>query len=153
MFKNPIAKNIFYAVVIAFFGFILLNLTILFDFLIQSAIDQFFPAGLNMTSRWYPPVKHIIFVAIIALISWGVFKSRLGELYKATYSTVPVAVALVTTGMFLYRWPILAYGVSAVILGAIILYLNRTKKTWLYYYAVILVASVLLIMGLLGVDI
>lgn len=81
----------------------------------------------------------------MTLISWGVFKSRLGELYKAAYSTVPVAVALVTTGMFLYRWPILAYSVGAIIVGAVILYLHRTKKNWLYYYAVILIASVLLI--------
>jgi len=58
---------------------------------------------------------HVVFVVIIALISWGIFKSRLGELYKAAYSTVPVAVALVTTGMFLYHWPVLAYSVSAVI--------------------------------------
>ncbi len=153
MFKNPVAKNIFYAVAIAFFGFILLNLTFIFDWLIQTVIDQFFPADFNMTKTWYPPIKHLIFVVIMALISWGVFKSRLSAIYKAIYTTVPVAVALVTTGIFLYRWPILAYSVSAVIVGAIILYLYRTKKTWLYYYAVILMASVLLIMSILGVEI
>ncbi|GIM29994.1 hypothetical protein CPJCM30710_26600 [Clostridium polyendosporum] len=153
MFKNPYVKNVLSALAVAFFGFILLNLTFIFDWLIQSFIDLFFPYDFNMTRQWYPPIKHIIFMFIIAVISWFVFKSKLSEIYKAIYLVVPLAVIFTTTWIFLYRWPILAHGISAIIFGGIIFYFYRTKKNWLYYYALILIASVLLVMGLLGVDI
>lgn len=106
-----------------------------------------------MTTQWFPISKHILFVMIIALISWFVFKSKLKELHKAIYSTVPTAVILVTGGMFLYRWPIISYIVGVLIYGIIIFYLYKTKKSWLFYYAVTWVALVLLIMGILGIDI
>lgn len=153
MFKNPYIRNTLSALAVAIFGFILLNLTFLFDFLIQSLIKQLFRVKSNIIGQGFPLINHIIFVVIIVLISWFVFKSKLGEIYKVIYSTVPLAVVFVTTGIFLYRWPILLYSVSTLIFGAIMFYLYRTKKTWLYYYTVILVASVLLIMGLLGIDI
>lgn len=152
MFQNPYVKNVLSALAIVFFGFILFNLTFLFDFSIQSVIRHIFRAN-TMTYQWFPPILHIIFMLIIALISWFVFKSNLKEIYKVIYLTVPAAVTFVTIGMFLYRWPILSYGISALIFGIIMVYFYRTKKTWLYYYTVIIVALVLLIMGLLGVDI
>lgn len=37
--KNPIFKNVLSAVAVAGFGFILLNLTFIFDFLFQSLVD------------------------------------------------------------------------------------------------------------------
>jgi len=39
-----------------------------------------------------------------------------------------------------------------VICGVIIFYLYKTKKPWLFYYAVTLIALTLLIMGILGVE-
>lgn len=153
MFRNPYVKNVLSALAVAFFGFILLNLIFIFDWLMQSFIDLLFPYDFNMTRQWYLPIKHIIFIFIIALISWFIFKSKLREIYKAIYLVVPLAVVFVTTWMFLYRWPILAYSISIIIFGGIIFYFYRTKKNWLYYYALILISSVLLVMGLLRVDI
>lgn len=153
MFKNPYVKNVLSALAVAFFGFILLNLTFIFDWLIQSFIDLFFLYGFNITMQWYPPIKHIVFILIIALISWFIFKSKLREIYKVIYLVVPLAVVFATTWMFLYRWPILAQSISIIIFGGIIFYFYRTKKNWLYYYALILISSVLLVMSLLGVDI
>ncbi len=157
MFKNPIVKNILSAVAVAGFGFILLNLTFLLDFLFQSLvlgfIKLFTPADLMMTYNWFPPMMHAFFMVVIGLISWPIFRSKFGVLYKAIYMTVPLAVVFVTLGIFLYRWPIAAYSIGSLFSIGILYYLYRTKQPWLYYYAVILVGLAMLLVGLVGVEI
>lgn len=155
--KNPIAKNILSAVAIAGFGFILLNLTFLFDFLFQSLIiglvRLFTPVDLVMAYPWLPPIMHALFVAVIGLISWSVFRSKLSVFYKAIYMTVPLAVVFATIGMFLYRWPVAAYSLGGLFSIGALYYFFRTKQPWLYYYALILVGLTLLIASLLGMEI
>ncbi|MBI4744598.1 MAG: hypothetical protein HY776_07270 [Actinobacteria bacterium] len=155
--KNSIVKNILSAIAIAGFGFILLNLTFLFDFLFQSLIDGvvrlFTQVDFNMNWYWFPPMKHAMFVVVIGLISRLVFRSKMGILYKAIYMTVPLAVVFVTLGMFLYRWPVAAYLSSSLFGIGVLYYLYRTKQPWLYYYTLILISLVMLIVGLLGVEI
>jgi len=104
MLKNPLIKNILSALAVAVFGFILLNLTFLFDALIHDLVIGFITFFISfdmlMTYIWFPPMMHGLFVFAIGLISWFVFKSKLGVFYKAIYMTVPVVVVLVTIGMF-----------------------------------------------------
>lgn len=111
--KNRVVKNILFALAVAIFGFILLNITFILDFLYQSLVDWvvklFTPIDINMVWHWYAPLKHIVFVIIIGLISWYIFRSKLGMLYKAIFMTVPLAVVFVTIGMFLYPWPWVVY--------------------------------------------
>ncbi|MDP2907288.1 MAG: hypothetical protein Q8O03_05085 [Nanoarchaeota archaeon] len=106
-----------------------------------------------MTWHWFPPIKHALFVVIIGLISWLVFRSKLKVLYKAVYMTVPVAVALVTVGMFLYRWPIVGYSVGSLLCIGTLYYFYRTKQPWLYYYTVVLIGLILAIFTLTGGEI
>ncbi len=153
MIKNPHVKNILAALAVAVFGFILLNLTFLFDWAVQSFIRRLFPANDNMAMQWLPPAKHIIFLIIIAFLSWLVFKSKLRMIFKAIYSTVPAAVTFVTVGICFYQWPIISYSINILIYAGTILYLYRTKKSWLYYYSVTLVAVSLLVMGIFGMEI
>jgi len=155
--RNPIVKNILSALAVAIFGFILLNLTFLFDFLFQSLIDLiikiFTPVNVNMDWQWFPPVKHAMFVVVIGLISWPIFKSKLRTLFKAIYMTVPLAVALVTIAILLYHWQIAVYSLGALFCIGVLYYFYRTKQPWLYYYTLILVSIALLIAGLAGVEI
>ncbi len=155
--SKQIVKNILTALAVAVFGFILLNLTFLFDFLFQSLIDiivkLFTTADINLVWPWYPPVKHIIFIVIIGLISWPILRSKLRVLFKAIYLTVPLAVVFASIGMFLYRWPAAVYSLGIIFTIAILYYLYRTKQLWLYFYTVILVGLVMAIMTLMGVDI
>lgn len=157
IFKNPYVKNVLSAVAVAIFGFILLNLTFLFDVLFQSLIDKtlglFVRTDFNMAWKWLPPLKHGAFFILILLISWFVLKSKLSDICKAAFSTVPVAVIFVTIGIITYQWPVISFSISALVFTGIIYYLYRTKKSWLYYYAVILVALVLLVMNLTGAEI
>jgi len=157
MFKNPIVKNILSAVAVAGFGFMLLNLAFMFDFIFQSVVTEFIKlftsVDFNMTYNWFPPMMHVLFVFLIGLISWLVFRLKIGALYKAIYMTVPLAVVFVTLGIFLYRWPVVAYSIGSLFSISVLYYFYRTKQPWLYYYTVILVGLAMLLVGLLGVEI
>ena len=155
--KNPIVKNILSALAIAVFGFILLNLAFLFDFLFQSLVDGiiklFTPVDINMNWHWFPPIKHAMFVVIIGLISWFIFKSKLRVIYKAIYMTVPLAVVFATLGIFFYQPPLVPYLLGFLFSLGVLYYFYRTKQPWIYYYTLILVALVMLLVGILGVEI
>jgi hypothetical protein len=157
MLKNPIVKNILSAITVAGFGFILLNLAFLFDWLFQSAVIWFIKlftlANPPMDWPWFPPIMHILFVLVIGLISWLVFQSKFGTLYKAIYMNVPLAVVFLTLGIFFYRWPIIAYFLGGLFALGVLYYFNRTKQPWLYYFTLILIGLMMLIVGILGVEI
>lgn len=157
MFKNLIVKNILSALAVAAFGFILLNITFMFDFFFQSLVDGviklFTSADINMAWHWFSPIKHAMFVVIIGLISWLIFRSKLGTLYKAIYMTVPLAVVFTTLGMFLGQWLVIAYPLGVLFSIGVLYYFYRTKQPWLYYYTLILVGLTFTIIGLLGVEI
>lgn len=153
---NDNLKKILTFISVPVAGYILLMLTFVLDFLFQSILNRFFSAyyNNNMTIHWFPASKHLWFAVIIVIISWFIFKSKkLKELYKAVYAVVPTAVVLVTVGIFLYKWPAVAYTAGVLIYGTIIFYLYKNKKSWVFYYSVTLVAIVLLIMSILGIDI
>jgi len=155
--KNPFIKNILSAVAVAGFGFILLILTFLFDALFQRLLDGiiklFTTDDINMALNWFPPIKHVLFVVIIGLISWPIFRSKLGVLYKAIYMTVPLAVVFATIGLSFYHWPIVVYSLGSLFGIVVLYYLYRTKQPWLYYYALILISLTMLLVSILGVEI
>ena len=136
-------KNILIIIAMPILGFILLNLTFIFDALFQ-LILRMVRIPINM---------HILFAIFILIISWFVLKSKLKNIYKAVYSHIPVAVILVTEGILLYKWTPAVYIVGSLTYGIIILYLYKTKKEWYFYYSVSWLTLALLIMGILGVDI
>lgn len=156
MFKNPNIKHIASALAVAVFGFILLNVAFLFDFLIHSLVGGIIRLFITVNPEmdyWYPPMMHVLFVVIIGLFSRLVFKSKFHTLYKAIYMTVPLAVVYVTFGIFLYRWPPAAYTLGSLFCISIFYYFYRTKQPWLYYYTVILVSFTMLLVGLFGIEI
>jgi len=150
---NPCVKNILSALAVAVFGFVLLNLTFLLNFLLFQFINLFVSDASMPAYQWFPPVRHALFVAIIILISWPIFRSKLGTLYKAIYLTVPLAVMLVSIGIFLYPLPVVPYLVSGLFTAGVLFYLYRTRQPWLYYYTVLLVALTLMVFTLLGGEI
>lgn len=150
MFKNPYLKNILLALAVTIFGYVLLNITFLLYAFLTMSVSYFLPSDFPMTHWWFPPLTLGAFIVIIASISGLIFRSKLKEIYKATYAIVPLAVVYVAIGIALFRWPVLAYGVNALIFGAVIFYLYKTKKSWLFYYATILFSLALLIFTLLG---
>jgi len=155
--RNLIVKNIFSALAVAVFGFILLNITFLFDALYQGIlrglIGLFVPLNLDMNLYWFPPLMHISFVVIIGLISWFIFKSKLKLIYKAIFMTVPLAVVFATIGMFLYKWIWAVYLLGILFGAGVLYYLYRTKQPWIYYYTLILISLLMFLVILFGVEI
>lgn len=155
--KNSILKNIFSMIDVAVIGFLLLNVTFLFDYLFQGTIkwiiSLFSPVDVFRDYSWFPGVMHGLFILLIAYISWLIFKSKLADLYKAIYMTVPLTVVYVTIGIFFYRWPVAAYSLGGLFSLGIFSYLYRTRQPWIYYYTLILVGLTLLISVIFGVEI
>lgn len=132
----------------------MLNLAFLLTAVIRFVFARFLISGSEEPARWVPLVLHLITAIIFLLGSYTILRSeRLKDVYKAMFSIVPIAVLLVYTGMFLYNWPIAVYAVSVVIVAAILFYLYRTKRPWMYYYALFLISSALLYMQITGIDI
>ena len=102
---------------------------------------------------WLPPLLHLSFLVIIGVISWFIFKSRLKVIYKAVYLAIPVAVVLVTIGIFLSNFPIILYPLGTLIVLGILFYLYYKKQSWLYYYTVILFSLILTVYTLMGGEI
>lgn len=153
LIKNPIVKNILSAFVITVVGYVLLNLAFMFFAAVAWVITFFVPGGAEAAQSWIGPVDFGVSAILIALFTWLVFRSKLPALVKATYLTVPIAVALVFIGISSYRWPAISYSVGALFSLGILYYFYRAKQPWLYFFSVILVSVVLLLMGVLSVEI
>ncbi len=155
--KKPWAKNILSALAVALFGFILLSLAFMLDFLFQMLmrhiIELFVTLGPESMTPWFSPLVHLSFAVLISVLSWFVFKSNLRTLFKAAFLVVPLATVLVTMGMFLYQWIAATFIIGGLIVAGVIYYLYRTKQHWLYYYATILISIMLAVFTLMGGEI
>lgn len=67
--------------------------------------------------------------------------------------TVPLAVVLISLGIFFYRWPVVVYLSGGLFSISVLYYFHRTRQPWLYYYTLILVNITLAIFTLLGGEI
>lgn len=154
--QNPIIKNILQGLAVIFFGFILLNLVFLLAALFRNFFalltKPFLPVNGNLPV-WFSILWGALFLAFIFIVSWFIFRSDLGTLYKGIFMTVPIAVALFIVGIVFWQYPIISYILSGLIIIGILFYFYRAKKPWIYYFAVIFVAVALLIMNLTGADI
>lgn len=157
MLKNPIVKNILSALAVTVVGFLLLNLAFLFDFLFQSLITGiisiFTPVDFEKNFQWLPPFMHGLFIIIIGVISWFVFKSKLKKIFKAIFMPVPLAAVLVTLGILFYQWLAVPFLLGGLFIFGVLYYFYKTKQPWIYYYALVLISLTLAIVGLLGVEI
>lgn len=131
-------KNILFMLVIVGVGYILFNIAfILAAFVLKASMSV-----LGMSQNAAPPFAgKVLYLLLILLISWFVFRSKLSDLAKATFLTMPLMVVLVMVGIFLNplsRW--LIVGSGAVIVCTLLFYLYMKKLSWLYYFATIYVA-------------
>ncbi len=148
--NNPIVALI----VIPLVGYVLLLIAFLLTAIIRMGLARLFFMGDSEPAAWMPRFFHIGTALLFLLLSFLVLRMKnLKPLYKATFSVVPTAVLLVYTGMFLYNWPTVVYIISGLIVISILLYLYKTKRSWMFYYAIGLVSITLLYMQINGIDI
>ncbi|MCF6464452.1 hypothetical protein [Clostridium sp. Cult2] len=148
-------KNILYMFVIVGVGFILFNLAFILAGLVRmvySMIVMRFVTDFD-NARLIPFSWHYVYIIFVLLLSWFVLTRPLKDLTKATYFTMPLIVVLTEVGVQFYRWPVLVWVIGAIIVGAVIFYLNKTKRSWLYYFATFYVVLVEIFVMLSGMDI
>jgi hypothetical protein len=134
--------------VIVVAGFLLFNIAFMLAALVINGVSRL--AGTQEPS--YYGVG--IYIIIILIISWFVFRSRFNDLTKATFLTMPLMVILITGGISLYqhsKW--LIAGIGALFISAVLFYLYKMKLSRLYYFAVIYVAILALCVMIFDVQI
>ncbi|MDD4517399.1 MAG: hypothetical protein ACOYEN_08660 [Limnochordia bacterium] len=136
-------------------GCILFNLAFILAYLVHitcgmvmSSLGQRLGNARALYFSW-----HYVYLFFILLLSWAVFRTRLSDLGKAAFSTMPLIVILTEVGIQFYRWPVLVWAIGASIVGAVLLYLYKTKRSWMYYFAVIYVVAVEVLLTLSGTEI
>lgn len=154
MLKNQDIRNVLKALFVAIFGFVLINVALITYFGFQSLIDLivglFTSANINVNLTWYPELKYILFAIVIFIISWLILRAKIRPVFKAAFLMVPSTLIFVTAGIFLYRWPAIAYSLSVILGLAVLYYFYRTKKNWMYWFSFILLALSLAAFSLTG---
>ena len=145
MIKNPGLKNTLSA--LAILASIPILLTLLFLF--YALIFNFYYTILH----WGQTAGPFTLFVILAVLSWFIFRSKLATLYKAIYTTMPVATILAFIAIYFHSQPLLIYSLGALVSLGVLAYLFFAKKSWLYYFSVIPISIVLLLVQLLGVEI
>ncbi len=144
-------KNLLSILVIIVGGFILFNLAFILTALVVRATMLVMKVPENMPP---PYIGRYITLILILIMSYMVFRSHLNDTIKATFLTMPLMVILVMIGISLYgqaQWVI--YGVGALVIIAVILYLYKKKVSWLYYFATFYVAALGIYIMISGMDI
>ena len=148
---KPWQKNVLSALIVVAGGFILFNLA----FLLAALVINTTMSVLGITQNEAPHiVGRVVYLLLIFLITWIVFRSRLNDTIKATFLTMPLMVILVMIGISVYQqsnWVIA--GIGAVIICALLYYLYKKKLSWLYYFSTFYVAAVALYILLSGIEI
>lgn len=144
-------KNILSVLVIVIGGFVLFNLA----FLLAALVINTVMSALRMGQNGAPPaVGRVVYLIIIFLISWLVFRSPLNDIIKATFFTMPLMVTFIMSGISLYQQPKwLIAGMGAVIICAVLSYLYKKKLSWLYYFSTFYVAVLAFCVMLFNVQI
>ena len=148
-------KNILHMFVIVVGGFILFNVAFFLAFLVNRAymlLIMIFTHNIEnigaMRFSW-----HYVYIVVVLILSWFVFRTKLNDLAKSTFSTMPLIVLLTEVGIRFYQSPLMVYIICSAIVGAILLYLYNTKRSWLYYFAVFYVVAVGIFVMLTGMEI
>ena len=140
-----IKKYLLPVVVIMVGGFFLFGVAFVGDFAFQSVLRRLVRIDFPL---------HIPYALLVLVISYFILKStKLPDLFKATYFCMPAMVTLLITYISLYNWVIVAYIAEVIVAGLLLFYLIRTKRTWIFYFALSYVLVLVITIRILGIDI
>ena len=148
-------KNVLLAAAVAAGGFLMWNVAFMFA---AGVIN-----GFNWLVRLFAGNKDFamnimfggyLFVLIVLVISWVIFKSKLPTLAKAIYLTMPLMVLLIFQGIQLFEQPQwIPITIGVIMVGLVLLYLYKKKLSWLYYFATLYTGAMALYVILAGIEI
>ena len=148
-------KNVLSAILIAASGFILFNIAFMLA------------AGTIWTCNWIVSLftgkmdmavnsiyGALVFVLIMLVASWFIFKSKLKPIFKAIYLPMPLMVVLIFIGVLLFHLPQwVPISIGAVIIASILFFLYKKKLSWLYYFATLYTGAMALYVVIGGIEI
>lgn len=149
-------KNALSMLAIVVIGFILFNVAFILAWFVSRAYSMaimLFAKQTDGNLGMIHSLWHYVYLILIILLSWFVLRLQLNDLVKATFLTLPLVVVLAEVGVQFYTLPVLVYVISALIIATILFYLYKTKHSWLYYFATLYVAVVMLYVMLSGMQI
>lgn len=131
-------KNVLSILTIIIGGFILFNIAFMFAAVVMFGWMKI----MGMSDNFAPPfISKVIYFILIVLISFGILKSKLNTLIKATYFTMPLMVVIVMIGIAFYQQSkMLIFTIGALIIGSVLFYLYKKKLPWQFYFATLYVA-------------
>jgi hypothetical protein len=157
LLKNKALMAALQLLAVPILGFVLLNIAFMLDFIFQSAlraiINLFVPLSPDTAVGFIPYSLHFSFMIAILIISWFIFRSKLGTLLKAVYMVVPLATVFATIGILFYPLQIVVLTLGGLFFLGLLYYLYKTKQPWLYYYALAFIGVLMLLVAITGVDI
>lgn len=144
-------KKVLSSFVIILGGFILFNVALLLAAFVINTSQRIIGMPQNATPQF---LSRALYLALIFIISFFVFKSRLNVLIKATYFTMPLMVVLVMVGLLLYQQPkSLIAVIGTLIVSTVLFYLYKKKLSWQYYFATFYAAVLGLCIMLFNIEI
>lgn len=139
----------FHVVAIVVGGFILFNL----GFLLAAVVIRGTQILLGPTLG-SPAIGRYVFLAVMGLISWFVFKSKLPTIAKATFMSLPLITLLLMIGISFFGTPLwLTIALDATVIGVVLFNLKQNHYPWQYYFSTGYVAILMVIIGITGMDI
>jgi len=148
---EPWIKNILSMIVIVLVGFVLFNLAFLMAYGIITLI--ILVTGASSSS---PPstVSFAILLLILWIIAWFVFRSKINDLAKASFLTMPLMSTLVVLFVVTYD---LSQWVSILIGGAlcvlILSFIRLKKLSWVYTFATFYVLALIAFIMIFDIQI
>lgn len=150
--KNKLLSVILITIFIVFVGYALLNLAFLLNY--GCSIFVGFVLGIRpMSNALAIILTELIFIAIIFLAAYYIFRSKWPTYLKATYLVVPLAVIYIFWAILFYRWPIISYSINGLLGLGGLYFLYRKHQPWEYWFSWIALSLTLLIFNLLGGEI
>lgn len=150
--ENRVHKTLVCAAIIIVGGFVLFNLAFMLAAALVLGLNALLRLGLNAQ----PPTVYslLVFIVLLMVGTYFVFRSQWDDLIKATFLTMPLMSLFVVLGVALYQLPqFVLFALGAGIVGALCVTFYLRKMPWLYYFAVAYVAALALWIVLAGIEI
>ena len=154
--KNNWVKNCLLALAVAALSFALWNIIFILIWLIQTVIDYvtgFIVTDIMSLANWYPLFRMILSTLLIAGASLLIFQSKSPQFIKAAFLTIPTIATITIAGILLYEYPSLGVTAGGIITALILYYLYKKTSPWLYYFAVLFSAAIMLLVAIFRIDI
>ena len=149
--KNSLSRNVLSSIIVMIGGCVLWYIIFACYLILAPILMALFAKLIHTEMGWhrFSLIMNSLFVLFIGLVCFFVFRKKTKSLFEATFLTIPIGAALIGIGILFYRLPVVQYVLGALFIFSVFYYFYRNKRSWLYYYSVIITSLVLVIFNIL----